>query len=156
MPVKPNNILGARSADSPVGVAVNFNDYINATVTFFGDNGLPASYSATNPNHDLNNDGATKQQGVRILSPATLGTTTTRENPGAMTMTFTAATGLITGSITLKDGTTTRVVPYLGMIVPDATTATANDAIGAGYFVLPPLSPATASKSGRVSLLPIF
>ena len=156
VPVKPNNILGARSADSPVGVTVNFNDYINATVTFFGDTGLPASYSATNPNHDLNNDGATKQQGVRILSPATLGTTTTRENPGALTMTFTTATGLFTGSITLKDGTTTRVVPYYGMIIPDAATATANDAIGAGYFVLPPLSPSTASKSGRVSLLPIF
>jgi hypothetical protein len=156
VPVKPNNILGARSADSPVGVTVNFNDYINATVTFFGDSGLPTSYSATNPNHDLNNDGATKQQGIRILSPALLGTTTTRENPGALTMTFTATTGLFTGSITLMDGATKRVVPYFGMIVPDAATAAANDAIGAGYFILPPLSPATASKSGRVSLLPIF
>jgi hypothetical protein len=153
-PVKPNNILGAKSEGTLPTGAFNFNDYVNATLTFFGNDGIPTSASATNPNLDSNNDRNTTLQGVRITFDSKVTTTTTKANPGQVTLTITASSGLFTGSFTLTDGTK-RVVKYYGMVVPDLSTPATGDAIGAGYFVLPGLA-SGPTKVGRVKMLPIF
>jgi hypothetical protein len=155
-PVAPAIIMGARIPPA----LTDYNDTINATITFFDDaTGIPTSASAVNPNLNGSNKGATTMQGIKITSAGTFINSTTRANPGAVTLSFTKVSGklngLFSGSFVLNDAGVLRTVKYYGIVIPDSATPATEDAIGAGYYVLTGQPATAASKSGRVTLLPI-
>ncbi|MES2737018.1 MAG: Calx-beta domain-containing protein [Verrucomicrobiota bacterium] len=61
------------------------------------------------------------------------------------------ATGAFSGSITLGEGASRKVIPVQGLLVPDAGTANAFDSEGFGYFLLPSAAPGV-TRSGAVIL----
>lgn len=120
----------------------------NAGMTFFDVTGLTASPTATN-NPNL--------AAFRLNSLATF--VKPVPNPDAHTLTFVTSTGLFSGSFKLTDtASAARTVPYWGMVIPDTTTPSLIDGIGAGYFILKPFTttPTAAQKSGRVTIIPVL
>ncbi len=63
----------------------------------------------------------------------------------------TSTTGAFSGTVTLGEGSTRRVIPFQGLLVPDTTTANPFDSEGFGFFILQSPEP-TVSRSGAVFL----
>lgn len=74
------------------------------------------------------------------------------QNQARTTITINAATGAVSGSFLLIDGSTRRPVTYQGMIVVTPTGAIT----AAGYFLLPqlPLTSSSPILSGKMELVP--
>ena len=157
-PVTGAIVMGARTPPT----SVLYNGSINSTITFFSSTGIPSTASVVNPNLDANNT-LGELNGLRINSPGTVIKPTATNaaplattNPASVVLTVTSTTGAITGSFKLKDGTVSRTVTYYGLIVPDVSTPNPLDAVGVGYYILTGAPTTAPSKSGRVTLLPIF
>ncbi|MBB5039995.1 Calx-beta domain-containing protein [Prosthecobacter dejongeii] len=99
------------------------------------DGGIEAVGSSANP----------KTFGVRIVSLSTV----TMIAPQKLKIVN--ATGAFSGSITLGEGASRKVIPIQGLLVPDASTANAFDSEGFGYFLLPSATPGV-TRSGAVIL----
>ncbi len=99
------------------------------------DGGIEAVGSNANP----------KTFGVRIASLSTATMTAPQK------LKIVNATGAFSGSITLGEGASRKVIPIQGLLVPDASTANAFDSEGFGYFLLPSAAPGV-TRSGAVIL----
>lgn len=64
-------------------------------------------------------------------------------------LTLINATGAFSGSITVGEGAAKKVIPFQGLLVPDASTENAFDSEGFGYFILPTTT-AGESRAGAV------
>lgn len=120
----------------------------NAGMTFFDVTGLTASPTATN-NPNL--------PAFRLSSPATF--VKPSPNPDAHTLTFVTSSGSFSGSFKLTDtASAARTVSYWGLVIPDTSTPSLIDGIGAGHFILKPFTttPTAAQKSGRVTIVPVL
>lgn len=99
------------------------------------DGGIEAVGALTNP----------QNFGVQIAST----TKVTIAAPHKIKLTNT--TGVFSGSVTLGEGSLRKVIPFQGLLVPDASTANAFDSEGFGYFILPSTTPGV-SRSGAAVL----
>jgi hypothetical protein len=82
------------------------------------------------------------------LANKALFTSTVADNPCKVMMVVTPSTGLFTGSLTITDTGISRTIKYAGILL-------SHHAKGTGYFLLPGLTPNTASSSilsGKVTL----
>ena len=144
-------VAGGLYTPPPTGTIIMAADpgqMTNAGMTFFDVTGLTASPTATN-NPNL--------PAFRLNSLATF--VKPVPNPDAHVLTFVTSTGSFSGSFKLTDtASAARTVPYWGLVIPDTTTPSLIDGIGAGYYILKPFTttPTAAQKSGRVTIVPVL
>lgn len=120
----------------------------NAGMTFFSDEGLKASPTATNdpnlPEFRLNTL-------ATFVKPV--------PNLNAHALVFAPSTGLFSGSFKLTDtASAARTVAYSGLVIPDTGTPSLLDGMGVGHFILKPFTTTAtaAQKSGRVTIVPVL
>lgn len=132
-----------------------YGKYLAPTSTSVAVLGLPAT---TSPAQLLFNEGGLTLSSINPnISAWTYTDTLTTSlpaagspaNPGKATLSISAATGNISGQFTLVDGSLTRTVSYLGMIVRPASGTN----VAVGYFLLPqiPVGPQTINTSPILS-----